>query len=170
MSHKILAPTHELSEFEQHVYECTELIGKGAGDIRWDVNAEDCQLRFESASRGPPAKVSFTFTIAPSLCNTLGNLHGGCAATLVDVLSTTILLGVSQPGKFGFGGVSRNLKLTYLRPVPMGSQARMVCEIVHVGKRLALLRAEIQKVENGDVCVVGEHEKANTDPEVDQKI
>jgi acyl-coenzyme A thioesterase 13 len=97
-------------------------------------------------------------------------LHGGCAATLVDVLSTTILLGVSQPGKFRFGGVSRNLKLTYLRPVPMETEARMVCEIVHVGKRLALLRAEIQKVDSGDVCVVGEHEKANTDPEVDQKI
>lgn len=99
----------------------------------------------------------------------MGNLHGGCAATLIDVLSTTILLGISSPGRFALGGVSRNLKVTYLRPVPTDTEVRLVCEVVHVGKRLALLRAEIQRV-NGDVCVVGEHEKANTDPEVDQRI
>lgn len=39
-----------------------------------------------------------------------------------------------------------------------------------MGKRLALLRAEIQKADTGAVCVVGEHEKANTDPEVDRKL
>lgn len=136
----------------------------------WDVNARTCNLRFESATRGPPASVSFLLTITPDLSNYMGNLHGGCAATLVDVLSTTILLGVSEPGRFSMGGVSRNLKLTYLRPVPTGIEARIVCELVHVGKRLALLRAEIQKAETGDLCVVGEHEKANTDPEVDQRI
>lgn len=62
------------------------------------------------------------------------------------------------------------MRLTYLRPVPIGTEARIVCEVMHVGKRLALLRAEIQKADTGDVCVVGEHEKANTDPEVDQRI
>lgn len=97
-------------------------------------------------------------------------MHGGCAATLIDVLSTTILLGIGKPGKFGYGGVSRNLKTTYLRPVPVGTEARVVCEVIHVGQRLALLRAEIQKASNGDVCVIGEHEKANTDPEVNQRI
>lgn len=35
--------------------------------------------------------------------------------------------------------------------------------MVHVGKRLALLRAEIRRVDNGALCVLGEHEKANTD-------
>ncbi|KAJ5731929.1 Thioesterase superfamily [Penicillium malachiteum] len=193
--HKVLLPERELTDFEQHAYECTYLIGRGAGDVvrtpyiytlnaldllqftntctllqRWDIDAEDCSLRFESASQGPPAKVSFTFTVTRPLCNTLGSLHGGCAATLVDILSTTILMGVSRPGRFGFGGVSRNLRLTYLRPVPLGSEARVMCEVMHVGKRLALLRAEIQKADTGDICVVAEHEKANTDPEVDQKI
>jgi acyl-coenzyme A thioesterase 13 len=104
------------------------------------------------------------------MSNYMGNLHGGCAATLIDVLSTTILLGISQPGKFGLGGVSRNLKVTYLRPVPTGTEVRLVCEVIHVGKRLALLRAEIQKADSRDICVVGEHEKANTDPEDNQRI
>ncbi|CAI7676850.1 unnamed protein product [Penicillium pancosmium] len=165
----IQRPARQLDEFEELVYEYTSRMGLG-NEEHWDVNGRDCNLRFESATRGPPAKVSFLLKITPALSNYMGNLHGGCAATLIDVLSTTILLGVSEPGKFSLGGVSRNLKLTYLRPVPEGIEARIVCEIIHVGKRLALLRAEIQRAETGDVCVVGEHEKANTDPEVNQRI
>ncbi|KAJ5604646.1 hypothetical protein N7510_009800 [Penicillium lagena] len=167
--HGIRPPSRQMDEFEEMVFEYTQRMGLGS-DEHWDVNAQECSLRFETATLGPPAKVSFLFTIVPSLSNYMGNLHGGCAATLIDVLSTTILLGVSQPGKFALGGVSRNLKVTYLRPVPTGTEVRLVCEVVHVGKRLALLRAEIQKADTGDVCVVGEHEKANTDPEVTQRI
>ncbi|KAJ5243198.1 hypothetical protein PENSTE_c001G03079 [Penicillium steckii] len=165
----IQPPTRKLDEFEELVFEYTSRMGLGS-EQHWDVDARNCNLRFESATRGPPSKVSFLLKITPALSNYMGNLHGGCAATLIDVLSTTILLGVSEPGKFALGGVSRNLKLTYLRPVPEGIEARIVCEVIHVGKRLALLRAEIQRAETGDVCVVGEHEKANTDPEVNQRI
>ncbi|KAJ5569648.1 uncharacterized protein N7459_009078 [Penicillium hispanicum] len=165
----IRLPSRKLDEFEELVYEYTHRIGWGDAE-RWDIDARSCNLRFESATRSPTAKVSFLITITPALSNYMGNLHGGCAATLIDVLSTTILLGVSEPGKFAMGGVSRNLKVTYLRPVPESSEARIVCEVIHVGKRLALLRAEIQKAESGDVCVVGEHEKANTDPQVTQRI
>ncbi|CAI7615814.1 unnamed protein product [Penicillium glandicola] len=165
----IIAPSRKLDEFEELVYEYTGRMGLG-NEAHWDVDAHACNLRFESATRGPPATVSFLLTITPALSNYMGNLHGGCAATLIDVLSTTILLGISKPGNFALGGVSRNLKLTYLRPVPTGTEVRLVCEVVHVGKRLALLRAEIQRAESRDVCVVGEHEKANTDPEVTQRI
>ncbi|KOS48335.1 hypothetical protein ACN38_g753 [Penicillium nordicum] len=163
------APSRKLDEFEELVYEYTARMGLG-NEAHWDVDARSCNLCFESATRGPPATVSFLLTITPALSNYMGNLHGGCAATLIDVLSTTILLGISEPGKFSFGGVSRNLKVTYLRPVPTGTEVRLVCEVIHVGKRLALLRAEIQKAESRDVCVIGEHEKANTDPEVTQRI
>ncbi|KAJ5192264.1 hypothetical protein N7449_008406 [Penicillium cf. viridicatum] len=175
----IIAPSRKLDEFEELVYEYTARMGLGNEGVNpaltyfkkhWDVDARSCNLRFESATRGPPATVSFLLTITPALSNYMGNLHGGCAATLIDVLSTTILLGISEPGKFSYGGVSRNLKVTYLRPVPTGTEVRLVCEVIHVGKRLALLRAEIQRAENQDVCVVGEHEKANTDPEVTQRI
>ncbi|KAJ5907629.1 hypothetical protein N7495_000311 [Penicillium taxi] len=167
----ISRPARELDEFEDFVYEKIGRAGMGLGNKQhWDFNARSCNLRFESATRGPPAKVSFLLNIIPELSNPMDNLHGGCAATLIDVLSTSILLAMSKPGRFALGGVSRNLKTTYIRPVPTGSEARIVCEVIHIGKRLALLRAEIQRADTGDICVVGEHEKANTDPEVNQKI
>ena len=95
---------------------------------RWGINTKSCNLRFESASKGPPTpQVSYLLTVPPNLCNYMGNLHGGCAATLVDVLSTAILLGMSRPGVFALGGVSRHLKTTYLRPVPQGTEIRLTC-------------------------------------------
>lgn len=136
----------------------------------WTFDSRNCQLSFESATQGPPAYASYLLTVSPDLCNYAGNLHGGCAATLIDNLSTMILLGMSKPGKFALGGVSRNLKCTYLRPVPQGSEIRLVCIVVHLGKRLALLRAELYRTDTGGLCVVAEHEKANTDPETDEKL
>jgi acyl-coenzyme A thioesterase 13 len=104
------------------------------------------------------------------MANRMGNLHGGCAATIVDNLSTTILIGVSRPGAFQYGGVSRNLNVTYLRPVPLDAEIRVICEVVQVGRRLALLKAEIRRVDNDDLCVIADHQKANTDPESDRKL
>ncbi|RMJ22575.1 thioesterase [Aspergillus sp. HF37] len=167
----IRPPARQLNEFEELIFEYSSRLGMSSENEYWDIDAERCNLRFDAATRGPPStQASYLLTVSPNLCNYMGNLHGGCAATLIDVLSTTILLGVSRPGRFALGGVSRNLKVTYLRPVPEGSEIRLVCILVHAGKRLALLRAEIQRVDNGDLCIVGEHEKANTDPEADGKL
>ncbi|OOF99691.1 hypothetical protein ASPCADRAFT_1358 [Aspergillus carbonarius ITEM 5010] len=129
----------------------------------WDYFPEACNLRLESATPGPPARASYLLTVIPKQCNYMGSLHGGCAATMVDILSSTLILALSKPGHYSLGGVSRNLKLTYLRPVPVGTEIRVMSEMVHMGKRMALMRAEIQRID-GSICVVAEHEKANTDP------
>lgn len=104
------------------------------------------------------------------MANYMGNLHGGCAATLVDNLTSTILMAASRPGAFQYGGVTRNLSVTYLRPAPQGHEIRVICEVVQMGRRLSLLRAEIRRVDNDDLCCVADHQKVNTDPEADQKL
>ena len=93
-------------------------------------------------------------------------LHGGCASTLIDVLTSSILVGVGRPDLWALAGVSRSLNITFLRPVPVGTEARITCELVHAGRRLALLRAEIQRTDTGEICVIGEHDKANIDPKL----
>ncbi|KAL4871803.1 hypothetical protein BDV12DRAFT_163145 [Aspergillus spectabilis] len=159
-------PDRPLNDFEEHVYKIAQrLEKKDPEQERWDIDIAALNLTFHSASR-EPAEIAFLLTVAPTHCNLLGNLHGGCAATLFDVLSSMILLGVSKPGQFEYGGVSRHLDVTYLRPVPVGTTVKLVSRVVHMGKRLALLRSEIVRVDDGNVCMVSDHEKANTDPEV----
>ncbi|RDW90800.1 PaaI family thioesterase [Aspergillus mulundensis] len=163
-------PERPLTDFEQHVSAIAARMSKASdGEDTWSIDTPSLNLTFHSASLAPQPTIAFELTIAPKHCNFLGNLHGGCAATLFDVLSSMILLGVSKPGFFELGGVSRHLNVTYLRPVPVGTRVRLVSKVVSMGKRLALMRSEILRVhEDGreEVCVVSDHEKANTDPEV----
>jgi uncharacterized protein (TIGR00369 family) len=104
------------------------------------------------------------------MSNLSGTLHGGCAATLIDALSSTILVGLNRPGMFSAGGVTRSLDLKFIRPAPVGTEVAIICELVHVGKRLALLKAEIRRTDTGEVCIVGQHDKANTDPVAKEKL
>jgi acyl-coenzyme A thioesterase 13 len=102
---------------------------------------------------------SWSFIAAPELCNKGGNLHGGCAATLLDSLTSTALLTIARPGFLDGGNVSRTLSCTYLRPVPMGTECVVECRVVAAGKRTANLSGEI-KTKDGKVCVACVHDKA----------
>ncbi|KAI5788286.1 HotDog domain-containing protein [Geopyxis carbonaria] len=92
----------------------------------------------------------------------MGNLHGGAAALIFDVCTTAALAPIAAPGFYSYAGVTRSLNVTYLRPVPVGSEVSVVCEVLHAGRRLVTIRGEI-RVE-GKVCAVVEHLKANIDP------
>lgn len=112
----------------------------------------------------------YRLTVTPEMQNTLGSLHGGCAATIIDNLTSTILMATSRPGMFQYGGISRNLNVTYLRPLPLNVELRLICEVVQMGRRLALVKAEMRRVDDNSLCVVGDHQKANMDPEANQKL
>jgi len=51
-----------------------------------------------SASKAPNGTTTFSFTPKPEHCNRLGNLHGGCAATLFDIATTSALAPIAKPG------------------------------------------------------------------------
>jgi uncharacterized protein (TIGR00369 family) len=114
--------------------------------------------RFVSASAEDQSTL-WSFTCGPELCNKGGNLHGGCAATLLDSLTSTVLLTIARPGFLDGGHVSRTLSCTYLRPVPMGIECVVECWVVAAGKRTANVRGEI-RTKDGKVCVACVHDKA----------
>jgi acyl-coenzyme A thioesterase 13 len=104
--------------------------------------------------------------ITHHLCNRGGSLHGGAAATLFDNLTTMALMPIARKGFWAYAGVSRTLSCTYLRPVPLGEEVEIVCDVIHAGVRNAALRGEMRRVSDGAVMVVCEHGKASVDPEV----
>ncbi|KAH8889665.1 hypothetical protein GQ53DRAFT_689479 [Thozetella sp. PMI_491] len=117
-----------------------------------------------ASSAQPHPKLVFAYTVQAEHCNRLGNLHGGCAATLFDFLTTMVLTQVNSPGFWWFLGVSRTLNVTYLRPMPLDQTFHFECEIVHVGKRLAALKGTAKRPSDGAVMAICEHGKVNTDP------
>jgi acyl-coenzyme A thioesterase 13 len=88
----------------------------------------------------------------------------------MDNLTTTALMPLARKGFWAFAGVSRTLNCTYLRPVPLGEEVEVVCDVIHAGVRNAALRGEIRRVRDGATLVVAEHGKASVDPEVTGRL
>ncbi|KAG6224659.1 hypothetical protein E4U34_000122 [Claviceps purpurea] len=122
-------------------------------------------LNVTSADPSAPARVTFSFTCLDHHCNRLGNLHGGAAATLFDLCTTMPLVLISKPGFWQFLGVTRNLNVSYFRPVPKGEEVVIEAEAVQVGKRLATLKGVMRRKRDGEIVSICEHLKANIDPE-----
>ncbi|KAJ2905487.1 hypothetical protein MKZ38_005363 [Zalerion maritima] len=114
----------------------------------------------------PHPSILFQYVVQPSHCNRLGNLHGGSTATLFDWCTTIPLALISKPGFWLFMGVTRTLNVTYLRPVPAGTQVDIHCEILQVGKRLCTVKGVMKRSDDGTIVAVCEHGKFNTDPSV----
>lgn len=112
----------------------------------------------------PHPSITLAFTVQPEHCNRLQNLHGGCCATLFDFSTTLPLLLVNRPGFWQFLGVSRSLNVTYLRPVPAGTEVLLHCEIVSLGKRMASLRGTMKKKSDGSILATCAHDKVTIDP------
>ncbi|KAK5657734.1 hypothetical protein OQA88_2807 [Cercophora sp. LCS_1] len=113
-----------------------------------------------------PTTMTFKFTPQPIHLNGLGNMHGGCIATLFDFCTSCALSLVSKPGFWNYLGVSRSINTTYLRPVPVYTEVLVECELVSVGKRLAQIRGTLRRAGGrGEIFATCEHGKFNTDPE-----
>lgn len=103
-------------------------------------------------------------TMPSFLLNSLGNLHGGAAATLIDFLTTVAIAPLARKGCFEYPGVSRTLSLGYLKPVKADEEVEIICECLGVGRRLAAIRCVIRREADGEICVEGVHHKVSTDP------
>jgi uncharacterized protein (TIGR00369 family) len=113
-----------------------------------------------------PGRTTFLYTVDASHCNRLGNLHGGCTATIFDICTTTALAPIAKPGYWQYAGVSRGLSVTYVKPVPEGESVLVESEVVSAGKRMCVLKGVMKRESDGEVLAVCEHGKVSIDPPV----
>ncbi|KAK4502192.1 hypothetical protein PRZ48_005617 [Zasmidium cellare] len=106
------------------------------------------------------ATSTFELVVIPPLCNPMGNMHGGAVATLADMATTMATAPLSQPGFWDFGGVSRTLSVTYLKPVRLGRTVEIVCEVRSIGRRLSVTQCVIRQKETGEMLALAEHGKS----------
>lgn len=93
-----------------------------------------------------PGRVTCKMPVTRDKSNRYGTLHGGCAATLVDVCGTAAIVSVSEQS-----GVSLHISVDYLSPAPVGggggggNSAVVVVDsrVVKVGRTIAVANVEI---------------------------
>ena len=109
------------------------IVGIGGGSVR-------CEMRVEERH-----------------CNSFGTLHGGCSATLVDVVGTMAHLSL-DPAR---AGVSVEINVSYVSAAPLGCTVFITGATHKLGKRLAFTAVEIRRDSPaGPLVAVGRHTKS----------
>jgi len=62
-------------------------------------------------------------------------MHGGAVALIFDMCTSMAAAPAATPGWWEFGGVSRMLAVTFLRPITKGTEVLIECEVLQMGQR-----------------------------------
>jgi acyl-coenzyme A thioesterase 13 len=89
--------------------------------------------------------------------NVAKNLHGGAAATLVDVVGTLAIMNADQHNRFG---VSTDLNVSWFAPIVLGDTAVVDAWVLKTGRTLAFVAVDIRRASDDALCVQGRMTKA----------
>ncbi|KAI9244302.1 HotDog domain-containing protein [Phascolomyces articulosus] len=105
-----------------------------------------------------PNKLIWEFKVEEKHCNQLGNIHGGCVATIIDICSSFAILTYEGKGGWSLIGVSTDLAVSYMSGIAAGQTCRLECDVQRVGKTLANIYTTVYN-EDGKLCYSGSHTK-----------
>ena len=135
--------------------------GEGAHEEEDGTEEADSAPSFDNlALRGltvlsaSPGRVRCRMPVTREKTNRYGTLHGGCAATLVDVIGTSAIFSVSPES-----GVSLHISVDYLSPAPAGKNVIVDSRVVRVGRTIAVANVVIESEETGQTLAQGRHLK-----------
>ena len=133
----------------------------GAPAAGWDEGLRGIEVKEAEAGR-----CVCHMEVTADKSNRYGTLHGGCIATLVDVVTTAAQLTATD-----IGGVSLGMTIEYLKPAPVGETVAVEAKVVRIGNRIAVINAELRLVGglgDGQLVAQGTHTKFQ-DPSTDLK-
>lgn len=101
-------------------------------------------IRLVSATSKPNVTATFEMTVTAPFCSRMNNMHGGAVALVFDMCTSMASAPAARSGWWEFGGVSRMLNVTFLRPVRLGLQVLIECEVLQIGQRFGKPCIELQ--------------------------
>ena len=109
------------------------------------------------------ARVTFSCAIPAVYVNNPGSgreIHGGAIATFLDATTGAALMASKS---YWGPGVTRNMNITYFRPLREGDQVVIEAEVIQIAKRLATIQGVMKRQSDGVVLAMCLHEKFNPD-------
>jgi len=108
-------------------------------------------LRVEDAR---PGWIKASLPVTARIRNRMNTLHGGCTATIVDVVTTLALATVSKRL-----GVSLQINTTYMAPIGVGETVEITAKVEKVGSTIAHVSAELRNQGSRVMAAQGHHVK-----------
>ena len=103
------------------------------------ANSHGLGLRFYLSESGCYTKC----TIPDYLCGVDGVVHGGMIALLLDEVSQWTMI-----GRMGKMGLTREIAVRYLRPVPTGTEVVVEAKIAAQDEKNTVLHSAVRSVDN----------------------
>lgn len=94
--------------------------------------------------------------VTDKLANMAGTLHGGAAATLIDIVGTLAIILADRHNR---PGVTTDLSGSWYAPAPVGTSVVIEATVPKIGKTLAFTSVDIMD-EEGNILVHGTMTKA----------
>jgi acyl-coenzyme A thioesterase 13 len=89
--------------------------------------------------------------------NAAKTMHGGVAATLVDIVGTLAIITADEHNRFG---VSTDLNVSWFAPIALGDHAVVDARVLKSGRSLAFVTVDIRRESDETLCVQGRMTKA----------
>ncbi|CAD5215651.1 unnamed protein product [Bursaphelenchus xylophilus] len=103
-------------------------------------------------------RVKVEFTVTEDLTNGWQTLHGGCTATMVDMVTTAALYATDD--KDVHPGVSVDMALSYYGPANLGDTVILDATVIRKGRTLAYTKADLYLKGSQKPIAFGTHTKA----------
>ena len=125
--------------------------------------------RLETATTSALATSDFTIPALYGNNPDAHTVHGGAVAMFFDNATSLPLLAVRHWWD-GWSGVTRNLNITYLRPLHEGDRVVIEAEVVQCGKRNALISGVLKREKDGVILATCQHEKVRPESRKSLKL
>uniref|UniRef100_A0AC34GWW5 Thioesterase domain-containing protein n=1 Tax=Panagrolaimus sp. ES5 TaxID=591445 RepID=A0AC34GWW5_9BILA len=123
------------------------------GTPEWKETFMKYPSRCKVIEAEPGQRIKYEFTVTKDVLNTIGTLHGGCLATVLDVCMGNLVYdgkGISQQP-----GVSVDLSVSYMNAVKLGETIVIEANTLKHGKILAFLEAKVYRKSDNLIVAVG---------------
>ena len=131
--------------------------------ITKSFNRHGGMCRLISADEG---SVKVEFDVLEEHTNSMGTLHGGLTASLIDLVTTTAILSSKRSEK----GVSVDLHVIYMAPAKIGDTIIVSANVVKFGNKIAFTTADLIRKKDDILIAKGVHTKAFPTLKKDSKL
>ncbi|OMO61146.1 hypothetical protein COLO4_33533 [Corchorus olitorius] len=100
-------------------------------------------------------RIVCSFKVPPRLLNGSNYLHAGAIATLVDMVTSAVVLTVGAR----YVGASVEIDVSFMDAAYAEEEIEMEARALHVGKTFAVLSIEFRKKSTGKIIAQGRHTK-----------
>uniref|UniRef100_A0AC34GVS1 Thioesterase domain-containing protein n=1 Tax=Panagrolaimus sp. ES5 TaxID=591445 RepID=A0AC34GVS1_9BILA len=102
----------------------------------------------------PNSYVKYEYTVTKDVLNTVGKLHEGCVATLLDVCMASLICDENQLN-LQQNGVTVDLEISHLNTVDLGETIIIDAKSLKNGKKLVVLQAKVYRKSDKEIVAFG---------------